>query len=70
MSLMAVACICCFIVTLTPKFDQAQYRKWRGIMYIILGLSTGVMFIMFAFLDPYVSPNTAWVFALGGYIYI
>ena len=39
-------------------------------MYIILGLSCGLMFIMFAFIDDYISPNTAWIYALGGYIYI
>ena len=70
LSLMAVACICCFCVTLMPKFDQPEYRKVRGIMYIILGLSCGIMFIMFSFMDEYISPNTAWIYALGGYIYI
>ena len=39
-------------------------------MYILLGLSCGFMFIMFSFFDEYVSPNTAWIYALGGYIYI
>ena len=39
-------------------------------MYIVLGLSTGIMFIMFAFMDEYMSTVNTWVYALGGYIYI
>ena len=70
MSVMAAACFACFMVTLMPKFDQEEYRKVRGIMYIILGLSTGFMFVMFAFMDEYITPVKTWVFALGGYIYI
>jgi len=39
-------------------------------MYIILGLSTGSMFIMFAFMHPYITPHSGAVYAIGGYIYI
>jgi len=39
-------------------------------MYIILGLSCGVMFIMFEFMKEYIAPNWGWGYALGGYIYI
>ena len=53
-----------------PRFDQEEYRKARGAMYIILGLSCGLMFVMFAFFDEYLSEVKAWVFALGGYTYI
>ena len=71
LSAMGVACLACFIVTLIPKFDQEAYRKWRGIMYIILGVSCGFMFLMFAFLDAqYISQVKPWVYILGGYIYI
>jgi hypothetical protein len=48
-ALESLACIVCFTVTLIPKFDQAHYRKARGMMYIILGLGSGGMFIMFEF---------------------
>ena len=69
-SIQMVSCIACFIVTLIPKFDQPQFQKARGIMYIILGLSCGVMFIMFEFMKEYIAPNWGWGYALGGYIYI
>ena len=69
-SILAVACIGCFIVTLIPKFDTEKYRKVRGIMYIILGLSTGSIFVMFTFVSEYVTPHYGWLYALGGYIYI
>ncbi len=39
-------------------------------MYIILGLSTASMFIMFSFMHPYITPHSGLIYALGGYIYI
>ena len=53
-----------------PKFDKPAYRKIRGVMYIILGLSAGLMFIMFEFMEEYITPLKSWIYALGGYIYI
>lgn len=70
MPLLGLACLSCFVVTLIPKFDSTEYQKVRGIMYIILGLSTASMFVMFAFLEPYVTPVSSWPYAIGGYIYI
>ena len=70
MGILAIACLSCFIATLMPKFDKPAYRKVRGIMYIILGLSTASMFVMFAFMEQYVTPLSTWIYALGGYIYI
>ena len=35
----------CFIVTIAPGFDKPKYRKWRGIMFIILGLSCALLFV-------------------------
>jgi len=66
----ATMCFACFVITLIPKFDKPEYQKVRGIMYIILGLSTSTMFIMFTYMDPYITPHRSWVYALGGYIYI
>jgi adiponectin receptor len=66
----AVACIACFIITLIPKFDTAKYQKFRGIMYIILGLSCGGIFAILPFLSPYTTPTNGWIYAIGGYIYI
>lgn len=65
-----IVCLICFVVTLIPEFDKPSYRKVRGIMYILLGLGSGSMFILFSFLDPYITYNKAWIYALGGYIYI
>ena len=57
-------------MTLIPEFDKARYRAVRGIMYVALGLGTGVCFFMFMALDPYITYNKGWIYALGGYIYI
>ena len=67
---MGIACLACFIVTLLPKFDQPEYRKWRGIMFIILGLGCSILFIGFAFYDYGIVHTNFWLWALGGYIYI
>lgn len=61
----------CFIVTLMPRFDREEYRKMRGVMFIILGISCGSMFVMFQFIDEHLLvPIKIWVYILGGYIYI
>ena len=39
-------------------------------MYIILGLSTGSMFVMFAFMEEYITPLSSYIYAIGGYVYI
>ena len=65
------ACAACFIVTLMPKFDTAEYVKVRGIMFIILGLSTLSLFFMFGQINEmYVTPWSILTYAVGGYIYI
>lgn len=70
MAILGLACLCCFIATLMPKFDAPAYRKVRGIMYIVLGLSTASMFVMFTFMDEYITPLSTLAYAMGGYIYI
>ena len=70
MVVLGLACLGCFIVTLMPRFDKPEYRSVRGIMYIILGLSTASMFFMFSFMKEYVTPHRPAIYALGGYIYI
>lgn len=70
MAVLGIACLCCFIATLMPKFDAPAYRKVRGIMYIVLGLSTASMFVMFTFMDEYITPLSTLAYAMGGYIYI
>ena len=39
----------CFITTLMPKFDTAQYRMWRGVIYVAAGLFCGLVFLEFSF---------------------
>ena len=46
-AVLGAACLACFIVTLMPKFDKAEYIAVRGVMFILLGLSTASMFVMF-----------------------
>ena len=70
MAVLFTACVACFAVTMIPKFDSAEYRKVRGTMFVILGVSTGSMFVMFLFMDEYITPHSFWVYGLGGYIYV
>ena len=70
MAVLFTACVACFAVTMIPKFDSAEYRKVRGTMFVILGVSTGSMFLMFCCMDEYITPHSFWVYALGGYIYV
>ena len=35
-----IVCLACFTMTMMPKFDKPNYRKWRGIMFATLGLSS------------------------------
>ena len=70
MAVLFTACVACFAVTMIPKFDSAEYRKVRGTMFVILGVSTGSMFVMFCFMDEYITPHSFWVYGLGGYIYV
>ena len=67
---LAIVCTICFIVTLTPEFDKPKYRAVRGVMYIILGLGSGLCFLIFGLMDPYVTNIKSWIYGLGGYIYI
>ena len=60
----------CFIVTVAPEFDKPKYRKWRGIMFIILGLSAAGAFTIIEVWPTYCVPTNVWLWALGGYIYI
>jgi hypothetical protein len=39
-------CLICFTVTLVPKFDQPKYRPARGIMFIVLGISTVFIWVI------------------------
>lgn len=39
-------CTTCFVVTLMPKFDEPKFRPIRGIMFIILGVSTTMVFVV------------------------
>ena len=70
MSFLGLACLGCFTVTLMPRFDKPEYIKVRGVMFIVLGLSTASMFFMFTFMKEYIVPHSAFIYALGGYIYI
>ena len=67
---MGVCCLICFIVTICPGFDAPKYRKWRGIMFMTLGLMTAALFSVFWIWPEECVHTNAWLWALGGYIYI
>lgn len=46
LSVMGSMCFICFAVTLMPKFDQPKFRPARGIMFIILGVSTAMIWVL------------------------
>lgn len=39
-------CFLCFTVTLMPKCDAPKFRAFRGILFMLLGISTGLIFVM------------------------
>lgn len=38
-------CFVCFATTLMPKCDAPKFRAFRGIMFMILGVSTALIFV-------------------------
>lgn len=44
--LFGVLCLACFVATLMPKFDEPKFRPVRGIMFVILGVSTVIIFVL------------------------
>ena len=68
--LMGLSSLACFIVTIAPGFDAPRFRKWRGIMFMTLGLMTAAMFTVFWIWPESCVKTNAWLWALGGYIYI
>ena len=46
LSVMGTMCLICFTVTLIPKFDQPKFRPFRGIMFITLGISTSLLWVL------------------------
>ena len=67
---MGLCSLACFIVTTYPGFDTPKFRKWRGIMFMTLGLMTAAMFTVFAIWPDECVKTNIWLWALGGYIYI
>lgn len=43
------SCSVAFIVTLLPAFDKPQNRKWRGILFVILGFSSAAPLLYLLF---------------------
>jgi len=65
-------CLLAFIGSLVPTFDQPKYRNIRAILFVIVGLASGLpgLHVVF-FRDPFVSPPAnVFLWALGGAVYI
>ena len=61
----------CFVTTLWPRFDQAQYRTWRGVIYVVAGLFCSAVWIdLYWYASPYKMNVPVLVYAIGGLIYI
>lgn len=71
LTLEVVSCSLAFIVTLMPAFDKPQNRKWRGILFVLLGFcSAAPLIFLLAFRQPeyMVEPNATY-FIIGGILY-
>jgi predicted membrane channel-forming protein YqfA (hemolysin III family) len=42
MALEIITCSTAFVVTLLPAFDKKENRKWRGILFVILGITSAL----------------------------
>jgi adiponectin receptor len=41
----SLASLTVFIVSLWPKFDNPQYRVFRGVLFVSLGISAAIPFV-------------------------
>lgn len=46
---MSVASSAVFVVSLWPKFDKPQYRVFRGVLFVTLGIMAGIPFIQLSY---------------------
>ena len=49
MTCMTVASAAVFVVSLWPKFDKPQYRVFRGVLFVTLGLMAAIPFIQLSY---------------------
>ena len=65
-------CLVAFIASLIPMFDKPKYRSIRAILFVLVGLASGLPGIHIVFLrDPFISPTAnVFLWALGGAIYV
>jgi adiponectin receptor len=67
---MGVGCAICFVITLLPDCDKARCRPAKGIMFIVMGLSTASVIGYLGVENP-MQLKVQWQwYALGGAIYI
>ncbi len=63
-----------FVYTLTPGFDTPKYRRLRGSLFLILGISTAIPILHLAFFGKYVIGFEAKPYLIfwyiGGIIYV
>lgn len=71
MALEITSCTLAFIVTLLPAFDKPQNRKWRGILFVVLGFcSAAPLLFLLGFRQPeYMLEPRVTQFLLGGLLY-
>lgn len=65
-------CLAAFIWSLMPTFDQPKYRSIRAILFVLVGLTSGLPGIHAAFFrDQFITPPmNVYLWALGGAVYI
>ena len=65
-------CLIAFISSLIPMFDKPKYRSIRAILFVLVGLTSGLPGIHVVFFrDPFISPTAnVFLWSLGGAIYV
>lgn len=65
-------CLVAFIFSLLPTFDKPEYRNIRAVLFVLVGLSSGLPGLHAAlFRDPFITPPMSiHLWALGGAVYV
>ena len=74
LSLISVFSFIVFVCTLMPKFHEPEYRRIRGSLFLILGVSTAIPILHLAFFGKYVigfeeTPHLIFWY-IGGIVYV
>ena len=72
LSVMSISCGITFVVTMLPRFGTPEFRRFRGILFILLGLCAGSIVIKLSLFreDDLIMEPAVIEWGTGGLIYI